>query len=648
MTNVPLISRPALWRGKTPGIIEFGAMMNVLPEAAFLFDQSKGLILQVNSALIKLTAFTQSELCGRSMGDFLPGLSAEYLTQEEDFTLPVKRRNRDDLLVITHVNSLDVNGQWFLISLVPETRYRRENFLDQEKITRDILALARLVDEPDLPKALEKAVEISSSLLGTGFSSVYQAESSYPGLIKLAANGSHQLLPDEISPTDLIRLSTPFVWVPGKRVNTDLHRAGRMANLSYLASTPLGNEGSTFGLLVAGDSEREPGSYILNYLNVIGAHISSTIQHFILVSNLNRENEKLEHLVAIDNCVVENTQGGLLVLNPDLTIAQVNPAAEAILGYGGWEVNGQPVENVLIGSARLLNSLEAACSSIATRNMEGVSLHRRDGQAFPARIDILPVLREDQLLAVVVFIIDNSETEQIRTHTQQLENRAELGEITAMFAHEIRNPINNISTGLQLLSSRLGEADSNQEVINRIQSDCTRLEHLMESVLAFSRPMEHRFEPLEIGLLLTRLMDRYRPRLSRLGITPYIQAVENCPKVVGDIRALERVFINLINNAIDAMNKSGGTLAVRVGLSNSVVNHPQVEVAISDSGPGIPDEIRDKLFEPFVTSKSKGTGLGLAITKRIVTAHQGSISVTTFPGGTVFHVFLPAAKEEGD
>ena len=152
MTNVPLISRPALWRGKTPGIIEFGAMMNVLPEAAFLFDQNKGVILQVNSALIKLTAFTQSELCGRTMGDFLPGLSAESLIQEEDSTLPVKRRNRDDLLVITHVNSLDTNGQWYLISLVPETRYRREDFQDQEKITRDILALARLVDEPDLPK----------------------------------------------------------------------------------------------------------------------------------------------------------------------------------------------------------------------------------------------------------------------------------------------------------------------------------------------------------------------------------------------------------------------------------------------------------------------------------------------------------------
>ena len=204
-------------------------------------------------------------------------------------------------------------------------------------------------------------------MLGTGFSGIYQAESSHPGLRKIAAIGSHQLLPDEIPPTDLIRLSTPFVWVPGKRVNTDLHRAGRMANLSYLASTPLGNEGSSFGLLVAGDSEKEPGLYLLNYLNVIGAHISSTIQHFILVSNLNKENEKLEQLVAIDNCVVENTQGGLLVLNPDLTIAQVNPAAEAILGYGGWEVNGQPVENVLIGSARLLNSLEAACSSIATQ-----------------------------------------------------------------------------------------------------------------------------------------------------------------------------------------------------------------------------------------------------------------------------------------
>jgi signal transduction histidine kinase len=102
------------------------------------------------------------------------------------------------------------------------------------------------------------------------------------------------------------------------------------------------------------------------------------------------------------------------------------------------------------------------------------------------------------------------------------------------------------------------------------------------------------------------------------------------------------VFINLINNAMDAMSKNGGLLAIRLVLCDEIKNRPQIEITISDNGPGIPDEIKDRIFEPFVTNNPKGTGLGLAITKRIITAHQGSIRLTTFPGGTVFHIYLPA------
>ncbi len=88
------------------------------------------------------------------------------------------------------------------------------------------------------------------------------------------------------------------------------------------------------------------------------------------------------------------------------------------------------------------------------------------------------------------------------------------------------------------------------------------------------------------------------------------------------------------------------TLAVKVAPSDKLTTPPQVEISISDTGPGIPDDLRDHIFEPFVSSKSTGTGLGLAITKRIVTAHHGSINVDSFPGGTVFQLQLPAVHGE--
>jgi len=642
MNNTPLVSRSALWRGKVPGIIEFGTMMNLLPQAALLFDRGRGIILQVNTELIKLTAFTQNELCGKEIKELLPELPVESLVQGEEFNLSLKRRKREDLSVIGRVNGLDAYGQWLLLEFIQEEEISQDQ--TQERITHSLLAMTRLHEEPDLGCAVQKGLEILSSLLDASLIGIYQAENDQPRLKKLAFFGSTSVFPEEISSSDLARLSSTTLWVPGKRVNTDIHRAGRIANLVYLATIPLGDDRALSGLLVVGDQEKQPSEYLIPHIEIAGKYLSSTIQHFILINTLKKENENLDRLLAINACVMENTQEAIFVLNPDLTVAQLNPAAEVIFGYGAWEAHGQAVENLLIGSEKLISSLEAACNGIPTRNMSNCSLHRRDGQAFPARVEVLPVQKEEQLRAVLVFVIDNSENEQIRTHTQQLENRAELGEITAMFAHEIRNPINNISTGIQLLASRMTEGDPNQEVINKIQGDCNRLDHLMESVLAFSRPMEHRFEPVDIGILLIRLMDRYRPRMTRLNIVPFIQVEEKCPKGMGDARALERVFINLINNAIDAMNKDGGTLAIRVSVSNAVTNHPQIEVAVSDNGPGIPDEIREKLFEPFVTSKQKGTGLGLAITKRIVTAHQGSITVNTFPGGTVFHVYLPAIQ----
>jgi signal transduction histidine kinase len=117
---------------------------------------------------------------------------------------------------------------------------------------------------------------------------------------------------------------------------------------------------------------------------------------------------------------------------------------------------------------------------------------------------------------------------------------------------------------------------------------------------------------------------------------------------LGDPRSLDQVFTNLISNAVEAMGSTGGTLSVRVAPIEAGQGRPQVEVTVSDSGPGIPDEIKEHIFDPFVTTKSQGTGLGLAITKRIVTAHHGSITVNTFPGGTVFHVLLSAYQGDSE
>jgi signal transduction histidine kinase len=223
-----------------------------------------------------------------------------------------------------------------------------------------------------------------------------------------------------------------------------------------------------------------------------------------------------------------------------------------------------------------------------------------------------------------------------------MENRAFIGNLVQFFTHEIRNPINNISTGLQLFAVKLANSDpSTLDLVNRIKEDSQRLTDLMETLLAYSRPMETRFKELNICFLIDRILERWRPRMDLMHVTSLLQAEDKIPMIMGDSSALEQVFTNLISNAVEAMDKTGGALVIKVENADKIGDHPQIIITVSDTGPGIPAEAGD-IFEPFVSNKAKGTGLGLVITKQIISAHQGSIKLDSFPGGTIFTIQLPA------
>jgi signal transduction histidine kinase len=169
----------------------------------------------------------------------------------------------------------------------------------------------------------------------------------------------------------------------------------------------------------------------------------------------------------------------------------------------------------------------------------------------------------------------------------------------------------------------------------------------MDSVLSFSKGTEYKMEDTDIKALVQRLLERWRPRFSNANVQYYLQSSLKTPKVIGDARALEQVFTNLISNAVNAMREKGGFLAIKIDMQTVPEDPPQMIITITDNGAGIPDVIRERIFEPFVTSNTQqGTGLGLAITKRILIAHHGSIYVDSFPGGTVFTIKLPAISGE--
>ena len=251
---------------------------------------------------------------------------------------------------------------------------------------------------------------------------------------------------------------------------------------------------------------------------------------------------------------------------------------------------------------------------------------------------------DDQVTAIIIQFEDLTEQEQIQERTRQLEQQAFLGEFTAVFAHEVRNPINNISTGLQLLEMTLPEPDPNHEVVMRMQTDCDRLTEQMRQVLSFARTAEYEMESVNLERLLNSLLDRLNPRIVKENVNVRVQAEPDLPMVEGSPRVLEQVFNNLITNALQAMRGTSGQLVIKLNKASHPHGLTYVKISIADTGPGIAKENLEKIFQPFYTTKHDGTGLGLPIAKKIITAHKGRIQVESFPGGTVFTIEIPALE----
>lgn len=634
-----------LRRSKALGEAELYALFQLLPGPALLVDNFKEKIVLANSPFLQMTAFSLNELTGQALNTLVSGLPAHALAADEMLSLMLNRRTRPPLPVNVQVRALDVQGQWFSLIFEAQDSQNKGLLARIEEIINALAELNHFREGESLRQTLERSLDQICKVLDISAAGIYRVDPGDASMWLAALSGEKAILPDILPTSDLMRLSQTYIWRPGRRVQTELHRNARMVNLTFMASTPI----SQNSLLVMADKQHEPSEHLLVGLEVIGKQFSVLLDHLAQVMELRRQTLENRRAMSIWRSVQENSQEGVLLLTPDLTVNEMNPAAEWMLGYTDGEVRGQPVENVLISPDRLAPALETACEGIPTHNMGSISLHRRNGQPFPVRMQVVPVQREGETLAIIIFFSDVSEHNAITARTMQLEQRAVLGEVTAVFAHEVRNPINNISTGLQLLSDKLMQDDANQENITRMLHECNRIDHLMESVLNFSRQVEHKFEPVDLEILLRRLLDRWRPRMSKVNVQPYFQIEPGTSKVRGDPRSLEQVFTNLISNAVEAMSASnGGTLAVRVGPLTVPHEQPQVQITVSDSGPGIPENLVGRIFEPFLTTKTQGTGLGLAITKRIVTAHHGFIDVNSFPGGTVFQVKLIAYQGEAE
>jgi len=280
--------------------------------------------------------------------------------------------------------------------------------------------------------------------------------------------------------------------------------------------------------------------------------------------------------------------------------------------------------------------------------------------AEPYTID--DIIAVTPLATQVGVAVQNS---QYYAKMKERDRLAALGEMAAGLAHEIRNPLGSIKGAAQLLEEERkgepnaerasGETDdadaSTLEFLSVIIEETNRLNRVVSTFLEYARPFQGDPELLQVNDVISRTVLMGQASQDH-DVEIEVELADGLPQVRGDAEQLHQVFINLVRNAVQAMERKG-TLRIstvsREGRAPRVGKH-DVEVRFSDTGPGIPKAVLEKIFIPFYTTKPEGTGLGLSICQRIVQDMGGAIDVesTSPEAGTTFVITLPAAEEAGE
>jgi PAS domain S-box-containing protein len=247
--------------------------------------------------------------------------------------------------------------------------------------------------------------------------------------------------------------------------------------------------------------------------------------------------------------------------------------------------------------------------------------------------------------AVLVNMMDISRTKELEQLLRIEDKMSSLGRVSAGIAHEIRNPLSGINIYLKTLEKIFdrGEGlDKVKGIIRELQSASKKIESVIKRVMDFSKPVEPRFVLMDMNQPIDEAVNLTSVAVRKIGIQLEREASKDLPPCMLDPQMIEQVIVNLINNAADAMKNMDGAKKIQVTTS---VSDGHVILRVSDSGAGVPPHLRDKVFDPFYTTKSGSTGIGLSLGRRIITDHGGYFEVSQSKlGGAEFIIGIPVEK----
>jgi PAS domain S-box-containing protein len=629
----------------------FYTLADNLDSSVLVLSGTEPRVVTCNHHFLLLTGYARKDLESLSPTDIFVGEIGQAALDkilgswdESECSLqevPFQTRSGEIVVVDLEAHPIVPGRSAILVTATPSSR--RASELARQEV--DSERLERLLQISDLilsggEAALPAVLDLGRKLMQASSVGLYRLSSSSPDYVL------HGVLPAEfpefLPSAALGSLPDTTSWVLGQRPEFELQKSARAAELAQMRTTLIGDKEAWIGLLVAGwKNATELPQEVSLLLQVLANLCHAAIHVSLLRSSSVQDDHQISQLETEITGQFEAIGDTLIVVDERLKVLRANSGLTRLLGFHPSEVKDRPIQDVLVGPEDVTASLLDALGHHRDAERSRLILHHRDGTPLPVHMHAVPVstARGSQL---VIALKDQSEQQAIEDQTEILAQRALLGEVTAIFAHEVRNPINNISTGVQLAASRLGKDHPQYESLERVRAECIRLDQLMTDVLFFARPLELKMEALDLVDLMQRVLARWAPRFSQSNVRCHTDFKPSLPPASADPRTLERVIVNLISNALEAMT-DGGTISIAITTTG---HGPEglLELKVADTGPGIPADKIDRIFDPFFTTKKDGTGLGLAISRRILSAHKGTIHVESFPdAGTLFTIHLPTA-----
>jgi two-component system sensor kinase FixL len=341
--------------------------------------------------------------------------------------------------------------------------------------------------------------------------------------------------------------------------------------------------------------------------------------------------------------IIDSAVDGIIVIDAHGIIEAFNPAAERLFGYSEREVLGQNVKMLMPSpyheehDGYIRHYLETGEQRIIGVGREVTAL-RRDGSTFPVRLSVGEVRLGDERHFTGI-IHDLSARVELEERLREQTALARLGEMAAVIAHEVKNPLTAVRGAIQVIGGRLPAGSKDAPVVKEIVARLDALNDLLQDLLLFARTPQPRPGPVDLVSLVKLTADLLSEDPSFRKVR--VEVMGTSSQVTADAELLKIVFQNLFINAAHAV-QGDGVIRAAVARTDGLCR-----VTIADNGPGIPPEVRAKLFRPFFTTKARGTGLGLSTAKRLVEAHGGTIQVECPPsGGTTVTINLPAGERQ--